>query len=86
MSKLTQELRDAIASNNTESIRAKVQELKAVLGEISTAAYQSAGAGAGPSAGPAGAAAGPEAGGFAGGSGGGMGGGGGTAAGPNPSP
>ena len=86
VTKLTQELRDAIASNNTESIRAKVQELKAVLGEISTAAYQSAGAGAGPSAGPAGAAADPEAGGFAGGSGGGMGGGGGTAAGPNPSP
>lgn len=44
VNKLTQEIRDAIASNNLENIKAKVQELKNVLGEISTQAYQSAGA------------------------------------------
>ena len=44
MNKATQEIRDAIASNNMENIRAKIQELKNVLGEISTQAYQSAGA------------------------------------------
>src|ERR687897_2245819 len=44
VNKLTQEIRDAIASNNIENIKAKIQELKSVLGEISTQAYQSAGA------------------------------------------
>ena len=44
VNKATQEIRDAIASNNTENIKAKIQELKNVLGEISTQAYQSAGA------------------------------------------
>src|ERR671911_92973 len=44
VNKLTQEIRDAIASNNAENIKAKIQELKSVLGEISTQAYQSAGA------------------------------------------
>src|SRR5919108_18596 len=44
VNKISQELRDAIASNNLESVRAKIQELKNVLAEISTAAYQSAGA------------------------------------------
>ena len=44
VNKLTQEIRDAIASNNLENIKAKVQELKNILGEISTQAYQSAGA------------------------------------------
>jgi molecular chaperone DnaK len=71
VNKLTQEIRDAISSNNVEGIKAKIQELKNVLAEISTAAYQ----GAAPSG-----AAGPQAGagaGFAGGS---------SAAGPNPNP
>ena len=77
VNKLVQELRDAIASNNLEAVRAKVQELKTVLGEISTAAYQ--GAGAAPS-GPAGPQAGADAG---TGSGGGQAG---SAAGPNPNP
>jgi molecular chaperone DnaK len=44
VNKATQEIRDAISSNNTENIKAKMQELKNVLGEISTQAYQSAGA------------------------------------------
>lgn len=78
VNKLTQEIRDAIASNNMESIKAKIQELKNVLAEISTAAYQSAGAPpygpAGPQAGAADAGAG-----FAGGQAG-------SAAGPNPNP
>jgi molecular chaperone DnaK len=72
VNKLTQEIRDAISSNNLENIKAKIQELKNVLAEISTAAYQ----GAAPSG-----AAGPQAGaadaGFGGGS---------SAAGPNPNP
>ncbi|MCY1156099.1 MAG: dnaK [Nitrososphaera sp.] len=82
VNKLTQEIRDAIASNNLENIKAKVQELKNVLGEISTQAYQSAGAsspqpGAAGSdftgGGPTGSAAGPTE-------------PTGSAAGPNPSP
>jgi molecular chaperone DnaK len=44
VNKATQEIRDAISSNNTENIKTKIQELKNVLGEISTQAYQSAGA------------------------------------------
>lgn len=78
--KATQELRDAISSNNFEGIKAKMQELKNVLGEISTQAYQSAGATTSSST--PGGAAGPEAGssGFAGGEPSG------SAAGPNPSP
>src|ERR687896_2326503 len=68
VNKLTQEIRDAIASNNGENIKAKIQELKSILGEISTQAYQSAGASsaqagaAGPEfagGGPTGSAAGP---------------------------
>ena len=82
VNKLTQEIRDAIASNNLENIKAKVQELKNILGEISTQAYQSAGAsspqpGAAGSdfagGGPTGSAAGPTE-------------PTGSAAGPNPSP
>lgn len=82
VNKLTQEIRDAIASNNLENIKAKVQELKNILGEISTQAYQSAGASspqpgaAGSdftSGGPTGSAAGPTE-------------PTGSAAGPNPSP
>ena len=72
VNKLTQEIRDAIASNNLENIKAKVQELKNILGEISTQAYQSAGASS-PQPGAAGSdftGGGPT----------------GSAAGPNPSP
>ena len=78
VNKLTQEIRDAIASNNLEGVKAKVQELKTVLGEISTAAYQGAGA-APPGAAGAQAGAGDAGAGFAGGQAG-------TAAGPNPNP
>jgi molecular chaperone DnaK len=78
VNKLTQELRDAIASNNLEGIRVKLQELKAVLGEISTAAYQGADA-ATPGAAGAQASAGDAGAGFAGGQAG-------SAAGPNPNP
>ncbi|MDQ3835694.1 MAG: molecular chaperone DnaK, partial [Thermoproteota archaeon] len=76
VNKVTQEIRDAIASNNSENIRAKIQDLKNILGEISTQAYQSAGAssaqagaagsefaGGAPAestAGPTGSAAGPN--------------------------
>ena len=86
VNKITQELRDAIASNNLESVRAKIQELKNVLAEISTAAYQSAGAAstAASSAGAAGAEA--AGGGFGGDAAAGGGGPTGSAAGPNPSP
>src|SRR5918995_98869 len=82
VNKVTQEIRDAIASNNLDNIRAKIQELKNILGEISTQAYQSAGAsspqpGAAGSdfagGGPTGSAAGPTE-------------PTGSAAGPNPSP
>jgi molecular chaperone DnaK len=76
--KSVQELREAISSNNTESIRVKVQELKTVLGEISTAAYQGAGAAGAASSGPA--QEGPQTGASVGA------GQTGTAAGPNPSP
>jgi molecular chaperone DnaK len=84
VNKATQEIRDAIASNNMESIKVKIQELKNVLGEISTQAYQSAGA----SSAQAGAAAGSD---FAGGGPTGSAAGPtaeptGSAAGPNPSP
>ena len=87
VNKITQELRDAIASNNLESVRAKIQELKNVLAEISTAAYQSAGASSttASSAGAAGAEAGGG-GGFGGDAAAGGGGPTGSAAGPNPSP
>ena len=86
VNKITQELRDAIASNNLESVRAKIQELKNVLAEISTAAYQSAGASsAASSAGAAGAEA-AAGGGFGGDAAAGGGGPTGSAAGPNPSP
>jgi molecular chaperone DnaK len=51
VNKASQELRDAMASNNIEDVKTKIQSLKTVLGEISTQAYQSAGAAPGPSAG-----------------------------------
>jgi molecular chaperone DnaK len=86
VNKLTQEIRDAIASNNIENIRAKLQELKNVLGEISTQAYQSAAGASSAQAGAAGAAGSD----FAGAGGGGPTGSPaeptGSAAGPNPSP
>ena len=81
--KVTQELRDDIANNNFENVKTKIQELKNVLAEISTQAYQSAGAAAASSSAAAGGATGAEAGatgGFTGGQTGG------SAAGPNPSP
>jgi molecular chaperone DnaK len=80
VNKLIQELRDAIASNSPESVKTKIQELKSILGEISTAAYQSAG---GAQSGTPGAQAGAADAGanFAGGESGG-----GSAAGPNPNP
>jgi len=80
VNKVIQELRDAIASNNPESVKTKIQELKNILGEISTAAYQSAGGA--PSGAPgAQAGAGDAGAGFAEGQTGG-----GSAAGPNPNP
>jgi molecular chaperone DnaK len=85
VNKVTQELRDAIGSNNFETVKTKIQELKNALAEISTQAYQSAGAAATSSSSStsssAGAAtgAGPT-GGYAGGEPTG------SAAGPNPSP
>ena len=36
INKSSQELRDAIASNNMDNIKTKTQELKNVLGEVST--------------------------------------------------
>jgi molecular chaperone DnaK len=75
VNKATQEIREAIASNNMENIKVKTQELKNVLAEISTQAYQSAGASS-----PQADAAGTAGSGFAGG------GPTGSAAGPNPSP
>lgn len=74
--KLTQELRDAISGNNVETMKTKIQELKNVLAEISTSAYQGAGAAAGAAAGPQAGGAAQAGPGFAGG----------TAAGPNPNP
>ena len=80
VNKITQELRDAIASNNPDTIKGKIQELKNVLAEISTAAYQSAGAAPSGAAGAETGAA-DAGGGFTGGEAGG-----GSAAGPNPNP
>ena len=77
VNKVSQELRDAIATNNMETIRTKVQELKTVLAEISTQAYQTAGAA--PSSSAAGGTSGQQAEGFDSGPSG-------AAAGPNPSP
>jgi len=77
VNKASQELRDAIATNNVETIRTKVQELKTVLAEISTQAYQTAGAA--PSSSAAGGTSGQQAEGFDSGPSG-------AAAGPNPSP
>lgn len=42
VTKLIHELRESVSSNNIENIKAKITELKTALGEISTAAYQSA--------------------------------------------
>jgi molecular chaperone DnaK len=52
VNKSVQQLKDAIASNNATDIKAKTQELKTVLGEISAEAYRAAGAGAAGAAGP----------------------------------
>lgn len=76
VTKVVQELRVAMSGSNSDSIRTKVQELKTVLGEISTAAYQSAGA---PGSAAPGGAEGPQTEGVGAGPTE-------TAAGPNPSP
>jgi len=60
--KAVQELKDAIATNNSDNIKVKIQALKTILGEISTEAYRTAGAGAASTPGEAGAAPGAEAG------------------------
>jgi molecular chaperone DnaK len=46
VNKLTNELREALSTNNTETIKSKITDLKAVLSEISVAAYQTAAAAA----------------------------------------
>src|SRR5919197_822170 len=46
VNKATQELRDVIASGNIDNIKAKAQELKNILGEVSTEVYRTAGAAA----------------------------------------
>lgn len=79
VNRVTQELRDAIGSNNFETVKTKIQELKNALAEISTQAYQSAGATASSTSADDTAGAGST-GGFAGGESTG------SAAGPNPSP
>jgi molecular chaperone DnaK len=75
INKAAQELRDAISSNNFDSIKSKTHELKNILSEVSTEVYRAAGAA--PSAASAGAAPGAASdagsaevpGGYAGGSG-----------------
>jgi molecular chaperone DnaK len=75
INKAVQELRDAISTNNFDSIKSKTQELKNILGEVSTEVYRTAGAApsataAGSNPGATADAATPEgAAGFAGGSG-----------------
>lgn len=49
VNKLTNELREALSANNTETIKSKTTDLKAVLSEISVAAYQTAAAPNSPS-------------------------------------
>ncbi|MBA3749570.1 MAG: Hsp70 family protein, partial [Nitrosopumilus sp.] len=44
VNKLIQELRESLTTNNTDTIKAKVTDLKNALSEISVAAYQSAAA------------------------------------------
>lgn len=74
INKAVQELRDAISTNNFDSIKSKTQELKNILGEVSTEVYRTAGAApsataAGSNPGATADAATPEgAAGFAGGS------------------
>ena len=46
VTKLVQELRNALSTNEVESVKSKITELKSVLSEISVAAYQSAAAAA----------------------------------------
>src|SRR5689334_14450357 len=61
VNKATQELRNAISSNNFENIKTKIQELKNILAEISTQVYQAAGAAPGTSSAGGGAGATAEA-------------------------
>src|SRR5690348_3328913 len=57
VNKATQELRNAISSDNFENIKTKIPELKNILGEISTQVYQAAGAAPGTSSAGGGAGA-----------------------------
>lgn len=50
VSKAAKELTEAMSSNNLEAVKAKIQELKNILGEVSAEAYRNAGAAAAPSA------------------------------------
>ena len=50
--KASQELKDAMTSNNNEITKAKIQELKNILGEISTEAYRATSAAAAAAAAP----------------------------------
>jgi molecular chaperone DnaK len=51
VNKAAQELRDALSSNKFDDVKAKVQELKNILADVSAEAYRSAGAAAGANAG-----------------------------------
>jgi molecular chaperone DnaK len=53
--KAATELRDAIAANNIDNIKTKIQELKNILAEVSTEVYKTAGAAAAASTGQTGA-------------------------------
>jgi molecular chaperone DnaK len=56
VNKSVQELREAIASNDVNSIKSKTQELKTILGEISAEAYRAASAAPGAASAAPGAA------------------------------
>ncbi len=51
VNKAAQELRDALSNNKFDDVKAKVQELKNILADVSAEAYRSAGAAAGANAG-----------------------------------
>jgi molecular chaperone DnaK len=51
INKAAQVLKEALSSNNIDSIKTKTQELKTIIGEVSTEVYRTAGATPGP-AGP----------------------------------
>jgi len=55
INKAASELKDAITANNMDNIKAKIQDLKNILAEISTEVYKAAGAAAAASTGQTGA-------------------------------